>query len=238
MENIGDDEKKPFDAEAGGMDDEQFPDPEEVLHIGQPGRNWIVKVRHYRPSHPSTTRLTLHQVQIPKYMMERWSQIKEASQPLGKIRHYADPTQRTHGRFFLVVPRDPPVVAPPGVTLPEEETCDCFELDFVSHDVPNQYVVAQRPKPNVDPRTRARDTALHGKVVYEMNARPFFNDTYQARVRARNEAANTPARQIRMLEESVAGGQGMINRMASGVANDRGFSDLIVRSLSSLPILS
>jgi hypothetical protein len=43
---MDEDEKKAFDAEAGGpADDIGFPDPEEVMAIqAQLGRNWIVKV--------------------------------------------------------------------------------------------------------------------------------------------------------------------------------------------------
>jgi hypothetical protein len=119
--------------------------------------------------------------QMPKYLLERWAQVTQAQIPLATIRRYPN------DRFFLVVPRDPPPPPPaPGAPpLATEDTHDVFELDVVAREPQNAYVVAQRPKPGADVRSRARDTALHGRVGVEMNARPRLSADYEARVRAR-----------------------------------------------------
>lgn len=45
MNDVDDDEKKPFDAELGGQDEDSQPDPDEHLMLDQGnGRVWMVKV--------------------------------------------------------------------------------------------------------------------------------------------------------------------------------------------------
>jgi hypothetical protein len=45
METAGDDEKKPFDAEMAGPEDNHFPDPDETMTLkGSGGQLWMVKV--------------------------------------------------------------------------------------------------------------------------------------------------------------------------------------------------
>ena len=45
MNDIDDDEKKPFEAELGGNDEDSQPDPDEHLMLDQGnGRVWMVKV--------------------------------------------------------------------------------------------------------------------------------------------------------------------------------------------------
>jgi len=46
-------------------------------------------------------------------------------------------------------------------------------------------------------------------------------------MRERVRIANTPQRQIKMIEEVTPGGRGGINMLSSGVSNTTGFSDLI-----------
>ena len=46
MDELVEDEKKPFDAEINGADEDSLPDPEEQLMLDQGnGRVWLVKVR-------------------------------------------------------------------------------------------------------------------------------------------------------------------------------------------------
>ena len=45
MNDVEDEEKKPFDAEVGGQDEDSQPDPDEHLMLDQGnGRVWLVKV--------------------------------------------------------------------------------------------------------------------------------------------------------------------------------------------------
>jgi transcription initiation factor TFIIF subunit beta len=155
--------------------------------------------------------------------MERWSRVEAPNSHLATVRVYNNTDKGT--RYFLLLPRETPEALGRELT---EDDMDIFELDMVKNTVENQFIVAQKPKAGTDPRARIRQTAFIGNVHTECNARPLFSESYQARVRARNQAANTPLRTIQMMEDHVSGGQGAINRLASGVANGRGFSDLVV----------
>lgn len=113
---------------------------------------------------------------------------------------------------------------------------------MVNDSVENQIVVAERPK---DPslsvsasaaaattNTRARTTILTGRIKHDCTLRPTFSESYRRQMRERHLKYNTPARQIRMIEEAgVPGGKGGVNRLTSGVGVGAGnaFGDLIVR---------
>lgn len=186
-------EKKPFDAEHALHEEETQPDPDESLMLDQGnGRVWLVKV--------------------PKYLMERWSNVREEGVHLATIRVY----KVAHGerpRITLHLPPDRSTGAPG----------DEYELEMVNAAVENQIVVAEREK---EPGSRARTTILTGRVKHECNLKPIFNESYRERMRARNRLYNEPKRSIQMIENSVSGGQGMVNMLSSGAAVG-GFSDLV-----------
>jgi hypothetical protein len=142
--------------------------------------------------------------------MERWAAINQEDIHLATIRVYTDSS-----RIKLLLPQNP---ANPDE--PEE-----YELDMVHESVDNQLVVAEKEK---EQGSRARTTILAGKVKHECNLRPVFTEKYRRRMRERVRMANTPQRQIKMIEEVTPGGRGGINMLSSGVSNTTGFSDLIV----------
>lgn len=195
MDDIAlEDEKKPFDSVVGGNEEETQPDPDEhiMLESGN-GRVWLVKV--------------------PKFLLERWSNIDAEGVQLATIRIYDNQTNpNLPPRIFVQIPSDDPTK---GV--------DQYEMDMVNQDVNNQIVVAEREK---EPNSRARTTIMTGKVKHECNLRPSFSESYRQRMKERTRMANTPLRQIRMIDEVVPGGRGNINRLSSGVTTAAGFSDL------------
>jgi len=195
-----DDEKKPFDAENGGPDDDSAqPDPdEELIMQSNSGRVWIVK--------------------IPRHLMEQWSAIDEEGIHLATIRVYQKAISSSSGRPPRIV-----LSLPPG---PDGEPGDEFEMDMVNDAVENQYIVAEREK---EPGTgsRARTTILTGRVKHECNLRPQLSDKYRQRLKQRTLAANQPRRTIKRIEDEHPGDRGSINRLTSGVTNTSGFSDLI-----------
>lgn len=72
---------------------------------------------------------------------------------------------------------------------------------------------------------------MSGRLTHEVNVRPTYNADYSGRMRARIAAATEPTRQIKRIEESMAGARGNINMLSSG-ANQRtsSFDSLVVRS--------
>ncbi|RXW11461.1 hypothetical protein EST38_g14395 [Candolleomyces aberdarensis] len=71
---------------------------------------------------------------------------------------------------------------------------------------------------------------LTGKIRHEANLRPAFSSSYRRQMRERNRKANTPARQVMMIEQAkIPGGKGGINRLSAGVGMGAGrvFQDII-----------
>ncbi|KAL0953202.1 hypothetical protein HGRIS_004457 [Hohenbuehelia grisea] len=229
-----DDDKKPFEPEAGQEEDSQ-PDPDEQLMLDQGnGRVWLVK--------------------IPKFLMERWSAINAEDVHLATIRVWHDveaPNEKKRTRIVLFLPPNvdpenpsdtPPPSDPSRPSFPQPTNYpgsepDQYELEMVNESVENQIVVAERPKvaalsatPNVAGNTRARTTILTGRIKHDCNLRPVFSERYRRQMRERTKKYNTPKRQIRMIEDAgVSGGRGGINRLSSGVGVGSGnaFGDLI-----------
>jgi len=159
--------------------------------------------------------------------MERWSAIDAEGIQLATFRIYDDQTgSGAPQRIFLQIPSDP--------DDPDAGT-DMYEMDMVNQDVHNQIVVAEREKVPGS-ASRARTTIMTGKIKHECNLRPSFSESYRQRLRERTRVANTPLRQIRMIDEVVPGGRGTINRLSSGVTSAAGFSDLTVRLTSCSPV--
>ncbi|KAJ7592678.1 transcription initiation factor IIF, beta subunit-domain-containing protein [Mycena floridula] len=222
------DEKKPFDAEVGPDDDSQ-PDPDEQLMLDQGnGRVWLVK--------------------IPKSLMERWAAVNHEDVHLATIRVYNNPAYKKP-RIILFLPphreQGVPQVSKPdrpvfdGVTLPTTKLePDWYQLDMVNDTVENQIVVAERPKDasfnlsgsaNVT-NNRARTTILTGRIKHDCMLRSVLSDKYRQQMRERTRKANTPLRQIKMIEDAgIAGGRGGINILSSGVAMgaNAAFGDLV-----------
>jgi len=194
------DEKKPFDAENGGQEDDAQPDPDEPLMMDAGnGRVWLVK--------------------IPRFLMQRWSAIDAEGIHLATIRVYHDDKAASgkKPRIVLILPN-----ADPNSTQPGDE----YEMDMVNDAVENQVVIAEREK-EPGSGNRARTTILTGRVKHECNLRPSLSDRYRQRLKERSRASNTPVRTIRMIEDETPGGRGHINRLTSGVSNTGGFSDLV-----------
>jgi len=148
-------------------------------------------------------------VKIPRFLMERWAAINQEEVHLATIRVY---NESSRIKLFL----------PPNPANPDEP--EEYELDMVHETVYNQLVVAEKEK---EPGSRARTTILAGKVKHECNLRPVFTEKYRRRMRERVRKANTPQRQIKLIDEVTPGGRGDINMLSSGVSNTTGFSDLI-----------
>ncbi|KAF8340089.1 transcription initiation factor IIF, beta subunit [Amanita rubescens] len=226
MNDVDDEEKKPFEAELGGNDEDSQPDPDEHLMLDQGnGRVWMVK--------------------IPRFLMERWSAIEADDVHLATIRVYTNDVNphTKKPRIILFLPPGPSSSSTTPTATPEPMPSDqptTYELEMVNDSVENQIVVAERPK---DPslsvsatsaalttNTRARTTILTGRIKHECNLRPMFSASYRKQMRERHKKYNTPTRQIRMIEDAgVPGGRGGVNRLSSGVGVGAGgaFGDLI-----------
>lgn len=224
------DEKKPFDAEHAQNEEETQPDPDESLMMDAGnGRVWLVKVC------VQFSRFMLPFIcsQVPKFLMERWTNIDADGVDLATIRVYKDAKSTMTGRpprIVLILPPNPETPTIPG---------DEYEMDMVNESVENQIIVAEREKfPGT--ASRARTTILTGRVKHECNLRPVFTDRYRQRLRERARAANTSSRTIQYIENAHPGGRGGINMLTSGVANASGFSDLVVSKSTStaLPVLN
>ncbi|KAJ7250577.1 transcription initiation factor IIF, beta subunit-domain-containing protein, partial [Mycena rebaudengoi] len=227
MDAVVDDDKKAFDVDAPGDEDAQ-PDPDEQLMLDQGhGRVWLVK--------------------IPKFLLERWTQINREDVHLATVRVYTDskagPTGRPRMFLFLPPNADPskadqqlppqahnrPVFAhSTSYAIDGGAEPDCYELDMVNDNVENQVVIAERPKdPSLSvstsaaaatPNTRARTTILTGRIKHDCNLRPALSASYRRQMKERHLKYNTPTRQIRMIEDAgIAGGRGGVNRLTSGV---------------------
>ena len=153
--------------------------------------------------------------------MEKWSAIDEEGKHLATIRVYNSDPQTGRQRIMLLIP---PSDDPEGLKHPDE-----YELDMVNEAVENQVVIAEREKA---PKSRARTTILTGLVKHECNLRPLFNERYRKRMKERHLLANTPKRQIRMVDE-VEPGRGKLNQLTSGMGKSNAFSNLVVCSFHS-----
>jgi transcription initiation factor TFIIF subunit beta len=212
MDDIAaDDETKAFDA-LGQNDDYSQPDPDEhiMLESGH-GRVWLVKVC------PKTTLLLTNpfdSLQIPKFLMERWSKFDAEGVQLAKIRIY-----------------DAPPGAPPRIVVlvPSEDggdDDDIYELDMINQDVHNQVVVAERAKAPTG-TGRARTTIMTGKVKHECNLRPRMTGRYERRLTERGAAANERASRVGLMDGARAG-RGGGKMLSSGITSAAGFADLAV----------
>ncbi|TFK49798.1 hypothetical protein OE88DRAFT_1662476 [Heliocybe sulcata] len=151
-------------------------------------------------------------VKIPKHIMERWSRIDADNIELASLRIYEHgPGESPY--ITLHLPPDPATGA----------QGDIFILEMGKREVQNQIVVAEREQAL---GSRARTTIMTGRVAHECNMKPVFNESYRERMRARHRHYNEPKRSIQRIEESVSGGQGMVNMLSSG-AVPSGFSDLV-----------
>ena len=213
MDDIAaDDETKPFDALGAQNDDDSQPDPDEhiMLESGH-GRVWLVKVC------PKTTLLLTNpfdSLQIPKFLMERWSKFDAEGIQLAKIRIYDAP------------PGVPPRII---VLVPSEDggdDDDVYELDMINQDVHNQVVVAERAKAPTG-TGRARTTIMTGKVKHECNLRPRMTGRYERRLTERGAAANERASRVGLMDGARAG-RGGGKMLSSGISSAAGFADLAV----------
>ena len=154
-------------------------------------------------------------IKIPKHVMEQWKGVTQPDIELATVRVYDKDPRTGKQRIVLIMP--------PSAEEPNEPGEE-FELDMVQESVENQLLVASCEK---TPGSRARQTMLTGKVKHEINMRPLFNENYRKRMRERHRTANTPARQIRLIDEVVSG-RGGVNMLTSGITAASGFSSLIV----------
>jgi transcription initiation factor TFIIF subunit beta len=213
-----DDEKKPFDA-LGQNDEDSQPDPDEhiMLESGH-GRVWLVKVSIYTPiCHVYSA--TNPSLQIPKFLMERWSKFDAEGVQLAKIRIYDVPPGAAPRIVVLVPPED-------GSVGGGDE--DIYELDMVNQDVHNQIVVAERAKAPSGPG-RARTTIMTGKVKHECNLRPRMTGRYERRLMERGAAANERAMRVGLMDGARGGGK----MLSSGISSAGGFADLTVSKESA-----
>ena len=211
MEEIGTDERKPFEHEDAIKDEEETqPEPDEQLMMDQgSGRVWSVKVLSMRICLLETSVDIPSRVQVPKHLMEAWSMVEKDDVQLATIRVYNKDPRTGKQRIVMLVPSDP-TLSPADV---KEGDMDEYEMDMVNEAVENQIVVAEREKA---PGSRARTTILTGRIKHDCNLRPAFTDKYRKRMRERTIKANTPARTIRMIDE-VASSRGAVNILTSGM---------------------
>lgn len=75
---------------------------------------------------------------------------------------------------------------------------------------------------------------MTGRVKHEVHTHAKYDERYSNRMRARNEAASIPTRQIKMLDEST----GSINMLSSGANQRTGAFDSLVVSIYILSFLA
>ena len=225
MEEIGTDERKPFEHEDAIKDEEETqPEPDEQLMMDQgSGRVWSVKVLSMHNCLLETGVDIPSRVQVPKHLMEAWSMVEKDDVQLATIRVYNKDPRTGKQRIVMLVPSDP-TLSPADV---KEGDMDEYEMDMVNDDVENQIVDAEREK---EPGTgsRARTTILTGRVKHECSLRPALTDKYRMLMKKRTMNANRPSRTIKRIEDEHPGDRGTINRLTSGVTNTTSFSDLVV----------
>ena len=213
------DEKKPFDALGAPNDEDSQPDPDEhiMLESGH-GRVWLVKVCPLSHLHNCS-----HSVQIPKFLMERWSKFDAEGVQLAKIRIY-DVAPGAAPRIIVLVPPD------------DGGDDDIYELDMVNQDVHNQIVVAERAKAPSG-TGRARTTIMTGKVKHECNLRPRMTGRYERRLTERGAAANERTVRVGLMDGARAG-RGGGKMLSSGISSAAGFAELTVSSYRPLTALT
>lgn len=196
-------------------EEETQPEPDEVLTMNNSiGRVWSVKV--------------------PKHLMERWSTIGRQNVHLATMRVYERDPRTGRQRISLLVPIDPVDPDDPSASVSPKlnpGSYDEYDLEMANVSVENQFVVAQKEK---SPGSRARNAILTGIVKHECNLHPRMTDSYLRRMKARALAANQPKRTVKLMDESEAGGLGMMNMMSSGLnTGPSTLSSMIVRLLNS-----
>lgn len=209
-------DSKPHLDQAIKEEEETQPEPDEVLTMNNSiGRVWSVKV--------------------PKHLMERWGTIGRQNVHLATMRVYDRDPRTGRQRISLLVPTDPVDPDDPKATVApilEPGSFDEYDLEMANVSVENQFVVAQKEK---IPGSRARAGILTGIVKHECNLHPRMTDSYLRRMRARNLAANQPKRTVKLMDESEAGGLGMMNMMSSGLnTGPSTLSGMIVRNLATI----
>ncbi|KAF8491105.1 transcription initiation factor IIF, beta subunit-domain-containing protein [Gautieria morchelliformis] len=198
------DDKKPLESLEEPNEDEAQPDPDETLQLDSGGgKIWLVK--------------------IPKFLMERWSAVGADGIHLATLRRWneRDPKTGKHPMSLILPPEQP------GGIMEE------YKLDMVQEVVENQIVIAELNKEPGNLASRAKTTAMSGRIKHEVNVRPRYNENYSNRMRARHEAASEPVRQIKMIEDSLPGGRGNINMLSSGANQRTGSFDSLVRTSKS-----
>ena len=163
-------------------------------------------------------------LQIPKFLMERWSKFDAEGVQLAKIRIYDVPPGGAPRIVVLVPPED------------GGGDEDIYELDMVNQDVHNQIVVAERAKAPTG-TGRARTTIMTGKVKHECNLRPRMTGRYERRLMERGAAANDRAMRVGLMDGARAG-RGGGKMLSSGVSSAAGFAELTVSRKSSLLLVS
>ena len=153
-------------------------------------------------------------LQIPKFLMERWSKFDAEGVQLAKIRIYDVPPGGAPRIVVLVPPED------------GGGDEDIYELDMVNQDVHNQIVVAERAKAPSG-TGRARTTIMTGKVKHECNLRPRMTGRYERRLMERGAAANERAMRVGLMDGARAG-RGGGKMLSSGVSSAAGFAELTV----------
>ena len=162
--------------------------------------------------HPLITNASFT-LQIPKFLMDRWSKFDSEGVQLAKIRIY-DGAPGAPSRIVVLVPSD------------DGGDDDIYELDMLNQDVHNQVVVAERAEAPSG-TGRARTTIMTGKVKHECNLRPRMTGRYERRLTARGAAANERAVRVGLMDGARAG-RGGGKMLSSGISSAVGFADLTV----------
>ncbi|KZS92749.1 hypothetical protein SISNIDRAFT_107734 [Sistotremastrum niveocremeum HHB9708] len=205
-DEIQNEERKPFEDE-GGMEVDE-PDPDEILELaGGDGRIWCVK--------------------IPKFLMERWQSVQRANVHLATMRVY-NATNNGKTRITLLLPHAERLGENKAETVgyDTDGLTQEYDLTIVNQAVENQLVVSEKEMD--PPKGRARHMHLLGHIQHECHIRPPLNAEYRSTVKSRHVAANTPQRSIIRLEkDGMAGGQGALNKLASGTVQNRSFDNIV-----------
>ncbi|KAJ1656306.1 hypothetical protein IWQ61_004104 [Dispira simplex] len=121
-------------------------------------------------------------VKVPLFLADRWRNIDQEKQDLGKVRIYDTPDPE--GNTLSIILSDDPQ----HKDIPQE-----YKLRVVNNQVDNLYVFSE----NEDNHA----TALRGVVHHECSATPVYNDVYRSIMHQRMAQADKGNRKVQFMTE-------------------------------------
>ncbi|EIN08219.1 hypothetical protein PUNSTDRAFT_143873 [Punctularia strigosozonata HHB-11173 SS5] len=252
------DEKKPFDAVLGQNEEETLPDPDEhlIYQDGPLGRIWLAKIPKFLLERWSRVdQANIHLATIRVYP-EEVNPVTKKKPRIFLMLPPEDPENADHPdsyeldmvndmveNQYVIAEKPKAAIYTPNGTPGSSYSMPHSQSQPSSRPgTPSSFrSPAATPLPTASPmlsssqssyshvNSRARSTMLAGAVRHECNVRPMFTSSYRRRMKARSVAANTPLRQIRMIDDVISSTDGInkINMLSSGVQDSSAFRGFV-----------